>query len=98
MNPQTSFWKIGAIALFILLASYGLYDSWVNSSEFARVSDSIDRKPIRLENTLLEAYAGTYELRPGFAVDISHASGRLYAQATNQQKIRFFCGIEYDFL
>jgi serine-type D-Ala-D-Ala carboxypeptidase/endopeptidase len=48
------------------------------------------RKEIAVDPKLLDAYAGTYELAPKFALTVTREGNRLFAQATGQQKAELF--------
>jgi CubicO group peptidase (beta-lactamase class C family) len=47
-------------------------------------------KPVEVPVELLESYAGTYELIPGFFFDISHEEGSLFVLPTGQQRSQIF--------
>lgn len=82
-------WKIVTVALLVLVTSYAFYDLTMDSSEYSRVSGSIERQAVAIDDGYLSSYVGTYQLRPGFEVEVSYSKGSLYAQATNQNKIEF---------
>ena len=48
------------------------------------------RKEITVDPKVLDAYAGTYELAPKFALTVTREGNRLFAQATGQQKAELF--------
>jgi serine-type D-Ala-D-Ala carboxypeptidase/endopeptidase len=48
------------------------------------------RKEVAVDPKVLDAYAGTYELAPKFALTITREGNRLFAQATGQQKAELF--------
>lgn len=52
---------------------------------------------VAVDDKILDSYAGKYTLNPAFAITISHASHRLYAQATNQPRIRLHPTSSKDF-
>jgi len=60
-------------------------------------SETKIRKAIQLDAKILEAYTGKYEFQPGFALTVSLENGRLFAQATGQQKLEIFAESETDF-
>ncbi len=60
-------------------------------------SEAKIRKAIQLDAKILETYTGKYEFQPGFALTVSLESGRLFAQATGQQKLEIFAESETDF-
>lgn len=45
---------------------------------------------IEVEESFLKRLVGTYELMPGFELDVTTENGKLYAQATGQQRFRLF--------
>jgi CubicO group peptidase (beta-lactamase class C family) len=50
-----------------------------------RASDTVtERKEVSVPPAVLQQYAGTYQLRPGFNLTITAQDGRLWAQATGQ--------------
>lgn len=46
---------------------------------------------------ILETYVGTYELMPGFNIDITRVGKQLFAQATNQPKFELFAKSNTEF-
>ncbi len=48
--------------------------------------------PVELpqDTTVLQQYAGTYEVAPGVRLSVTRAGGKLYAQMTGQQRFRIF--------
>jgi CubicO group peptidase (beta-lactamase class C family) len=46
----------------------------------------------RPDSTTLKQYVGTYELKPGFEIEVSSAGSQLFAQATGQSKFELFAG------
>ena len=45
---------------------------------------------VQVDPALYDAYAGEYELRPGFSIAVSREGGRIFAQATGQPKLEIF--------
>src|SRR5207244_12917859 len=63
-----------------------------------RTSDSVlERKEITVSPKTLSAYAGTYELRPGFNLVVTLEGDQLTAQATGQPKFPLFAETETKF-
>ncbi len=52
---------------------------------------------IRVDPSLYDAYAGEYELRPGFVLTVTREGDRLMTQATGQQKFEIFPSSETEF-
>ena len=55
-------------------------------------------KTIALAETTLKAFAGTYELKPGFNFKITFEEKRLFCQPTKQPKLEMFAVSGTDFL
>lgn len=55
------------------------------------------RKEITLSNTVLEPYAGKYELAPNFHVEVTVEDNQIFAQATGQGKFEIFAEDETTF-
>ncbi len=49
-----------------------------------------ERREVKIGSALLDAYAGVYELAPGFQLTVSRDGDRLFAQATGQEKAEIF--------
>jgi CubicO group peptidase (beta-lactamase class C family) len=49
-----------------------------------------ERKEVKVDPSLYDAYAGTYELTPAFALVVTHEGDRIFTQATGQPKIEIF--------
>ena len=49
-----------------------------------------ERQAIQLDPSLYDAYAGQYELAPGFVLTVTREGGQIFAQATGQPKIEIF--------
>jgi CubicO group peptidase (beta-lactamase class C family) len=43
-----------------------------------------------LDSTILKQYLGTYELQPGFEIEVTSAGSQLFAQATGQARFELF--------
>ena len=59
-------------------------------SAFPRVQKTIDP-------TLFENYTGTYQLEPRFSIEITTDGKNLYAQGTNQIRVKLYPGDEQTF-
>ncbi len=55
------------------------------------------KKEVKISETILRKYIGTYEIVPQFKIDISVENGQLIAQATGQPKFRLFAQSEKYF-
>ncbi|MEZ4991961.1 MAG: serine hydrolase [Saprospiraceae bacterium] len=49
-----------------------------------------DTKEIKVEESVLESYTGTYTLRPGFDIVITRKGSRLFGEATGQGQFELF--------
>jgi D-alanyl-D-alanine-carboxypeptidase/D-alanyl-D-alanine-endopeptidase len=56
-----------------------------------------ERKAIKLEAKILDAYVGEYQVVPGFGLTVSREGDQLFAQATGQNKFELFAETETDF-
>ena len=56
-----------------------------------------EQKEIKVDPKLYDAYAGDYELAPGFIITVTHEDGKLMAQATGQSKFELFPLSETEF-
>ena len=54
-------------------------------------------KEMKVDPALYDAYAGAYELAPGFVLTVSREEDHLMAQATGQQKLEIFPTSETEF-
>lgn len=65
--------------------------------QLAKYEPRKERKAIKLDPKILEAYVGQYELTPTLAITISRDGDKLYAEVPGQQKIEIFAESETDF-
>jgi CubicO group peptidase (beta-lactamase class C family) len=56
-----------------------------------------ERKAIKLEAKILDAYVGEYQVVPSFGLTITREGDQLFAQATGQDKFELFAETEADF-
>ncbi|HEY5073594.1 MAG TPA: serine hydrolase [Pyrinomonadaceae bacterium] len=63
----------------------------------AKVEAPKERKAIKLEAKILDAYVGDYQLAPNFVITISREGDQFFAQATGQGKLELFAETETDF-
>lgn len=64
---------------------------------FPLVAPPKERKEIQLAPAMLERYVGRYEIAPQFILTVTREGGRLFTQATGQQKVEVFSESERDF-
>jgi CubicO group peptidase (beta-lactamase class C family) len=57
----------------------------------------IERKEVRIDPAVFDAYIGEYELAPGFVITISREEDRFWLQATGQQRAELFAESETAF-
>jgi hypothetical protein len=64
----------------------------------SRVADApAERTVAKVDPARYEAYAGEYELAPGFILTVTREGDRLMTQATGQQKVEVFPSSETEF-
>ena len=85
------------IALLVAALLVPFAFQYFESSEYASVSESISREKVSVDPLVLERYVGTYQLREGFVVEVTTLDGRLFAQATQQQRVEFHPATEKIF-
>ena len=56
-----------------------------------------ERQAIQVDPALLDGYAGTYELAPGFEITITREGSQIFAQPTGQPKLEIFPESETKF-
>lgn len=78
---------IDDIGLHLLASQYPL----------AKIATPKERKAIRLDAKILDAYAGVYQLAPEFALQFSREGDKFFIQATGQPKFEIFAETEKDF-
>lgn len=49
-----------------------------------------ERQAVKIDSALLDAYAGVYELAPGFRLTVTREGDQIFAQATGQPKAEIF--------
>jgi hypothetical protein len=55
------------------------------------------RRTVKVAPEILKTYVGNYELTPTFAIKITAVGGRLFAQATGQEKLELFAATPVRF-
>ncbi len=69
-----------------------------NANATAKLASlTTERKEVTLDPKTYDAYAGDYELAPGFIITVTNENGRLMAQATGQGKFELFPTSETEF-
>ena len=69
-----------------------------NANATAKLASlTTERKEVTLDPKTYDAYAGDYELAPGFIITVTNENGRLIAQATGQGKFELFPTSETEF-
>ena len=64
----------------------------------ARMADTVAEPMVaRVDPAIYDAYAGQYELAPGFILTVTREGDRLMTQATGQEKIEIFPASETEF-
>lgn len=49
-----------------------------------------EKKPVEVDAATLQQYVGSYELQPGFIIEITTTGNQIFAQATGQPKFEIF--------
>ncbi len=83
-----------AVGLVLLLIFSNQYS---RSSEYSRVMETITLNRVPINSNLLIEYAGRYQLKVGFEVSVTQEDGRIFAQATDQQRVEFYPASETVF-
>ena len=89
MNNGLKYWKYATIVLIAVAVLLPFGIQYFESSEYSSVFKSITRQRVPVDAQVLKDYVGTYQLRPGFNVEVTSFNGKLFAQATSQQRIEF---------
>jgi len=69
----------------------------VSQYPLAKLEPPKDRKEIKLDAKILDAYAGEYQFAPGVSITITHEGDQIFAQLTGQGKLELFAETEKDF-
>ncbi|MEJ7646187.1 MAG: serine hydrolase [Chryseolinea sp.] len=57
----------------------------------------VPEKEVDVPEPVLESYVGTYELAPGFNIEVTRTAKQLFAQATNQPKVEIYPNNDTEF-
>ncbi|MBK9708657.1 MAG: serine hydrolase [Acidobacteria bacterium] len=63
----------------------------------AKIETPKERKAIKLDPKIFDAYVGEYQLTPAFILTFSREGDKFFTQATGQQKLELFAQTETDF-
>ena len=94
-DPET---RVGAVLLAnspAAITDIGLH--LINPEIPLSSAPVVDRVEIAVADDVLKTYVGDYELRPGFAVNVTLEPGGLFAQATGQRGFAIFPESETKF-
>ena len=69
----------------------------VSQYPLAKLEPPKDHKAIQLDPKILDAYAGEYQLVPGFSLVFTREGDKLFMQPTGQSKVEIFAESETDF-
>jgi CubicO group peptidase (beta-lactamase class C family) len=69
----------------------------ISQYPLAKLEPPKERKEIKLDARILDAYVGEYQFAPGLSFTITREGDQLFAQATGQGKIELFAETETDF-
>ncbi len=56
----------------------------------ADIKPATEKDVITVSSNILSTYTGTYELQPGFLIEVTTEDDRIFAQATGQQRFEIF--------
>jgi CubicO group peptidase (beta-lactamase class C family) len=76
----------GKITSMDYLPRFGMSDTGARTDEPIPAG----KQAVKIDSALLDAYAGVYELAPGFRLTVTREGDRLFAQATGQEKAEIF--------
>ena len=69
----------------------------VSQYPLAKIEPPKEHKAIQLDPKIFEAYAGEYQLGPGFSLVFTHEGDKLFMQPTGQSKVEILPESETDF-
>ena len=94
--PKT---KTGVVVL--CNTSFGVDDLGLHALEpkwpVARFRPPVERKPVAVDENVLQGYVGEYELRPDFTLTVTRSGGRLYMKATGQPMFEYVAASATEF-
>jgi hypothetical protein len=69
----------------------------VSQYPLAKIEPPKDHKAIQLDPKIFDAYAGEYQIIPGFSLVFSREGDKFFLQPTGQSKVEIFPESETDF-
>jgi CubicO group peptidase (beta-lactamase class C family) len=95
-DPKT---KTGVVVL--CNTSFGVDDLGLHALEpkwpVAKFRLPVERKPVAVDENVLEGYVGEYELRPGFTITVTRSAAKLFMQATGQVMFEYLAASATEF-
>lgn len=95
-DPKT---KTGVVVL--CNTSFGVDDLGLHALEpkwpVARFRPPDERKPLAVDENVLQGYVGEYELRPGFTLTVTRTGGKLFLRATGQAMFEYAAASPTEF-
>ena len=95
-DPKT---KTGVVVL--CNTSFGVDDLGLHALEpkwpVGRFRPPDERKPVAVDENVLQGYVGEYELRPGFTLTVSRTGGKLFLRATGQAMFEYAAASPTEF-
>lgn len=69
----------------------------ISQYPLAKLEPPKERKEIKLDAKILDAYVGEYQFGPGVSIAITHEGDQMFAQLAGQGKLELFAETEKDF-
>ena len=95
-DPKT---KTGVVVL--CNTSFSVDDLGLHALEpkwpVAKFKLPVERKPVAVDENVLEGYVGEYELQPGFTLTVTRTGGRLFMKATGQAMFEYLAASATEF-
>jgi D-alanyl-D-alanine-carboxypeptidase/D-alanyl-D-alanine-endopeptidase len=92
--------KTGVVVL--CNTSFGVDDLGLHALEpkwpVAKFRPPLEQKPVAVDENVLRAYAGEYELRPDFTLTVTTSGGKLYMKATGQPLFEYKAASPIEFV
>lgn len=81
--------------------SFGVDDLGLHALEpkwpVAKFRPPVERKPVAVDENVLQGYVGEYALRPDFTITVTRTGGRLFMKATGQAMFEFLAASATEF-
>ena len=94
LNP---FGLFAAAALICTIPAQALAQDAEEPQDAAEADEAAEEQPLIVAPEILDLYAGSYELQPGFVLTITLEDGHLFGQASGQPQFELFAESETRF-